>query len=330
MVKLENINVNENTKFYMPEDWHQLMLNKLNKTKEIPYLYKYHEDLKLNNLKCFKFKSSERKQFEIILPEYILKYLNSTTVNDNNIGLSFKEYLPIENTDLLITNIRNPNVVVPGKFKTVIKEIEIDSIAYPFIDFNIDYLNGNGFTTLNYYYTYNKATWKFLYNEDTEYMTDYEKLFQDTYIHKDFVRKSCKKLATYLESIGAKNHAKMLMKRAEVHDNSKISCEDELRALSMIINDKESLKDATKSLSQLKQDAIKLHWKHNSHHPEYFENVEDMEKIDIMEMCCDWHARSLQYNTNLMDFVKTRQESRFHFPEYIYNEIIYYCKILIK
>ena len=78
----------------------------------------------------------------------------------------------------------------------------------------------------------------------------------------------------------------------------------------------------------MKKDAIALHYKHNAHHPEHFESVLDMEKIDILEMCCDWHARSTQYKTDFLDYVKTAQETRFHFPDWMFQEIWHYCEVL--
>ena len=135
-------------------------------------------------------------------------------------------------------------------------------------------------------------------------------------------------MAKYLENEGAVEHARKLRERGKVHDNSKMSCEDELYALSRIINDKSSLKDSSKHLSTIKQDAIKLHWKHNRHHPEFFKSPTDMERLDIMEMCCDWHARSTQYNTPFLEFVKQRQTDRFHFPDWLFAEIWHYCLIL--
>ena len=46
-----------------------------------------------------------------------------------------------------------------------------------------------------------------------------------------------------------------------------------------------------------------------------------MKEIDIIEMVCDWHARSVQYGTNLMEFVTVRQENRFKFPQEMYEKI---------
>ena len=32
----------------------------------------------------------------------------------------------------------------------------------------------------------------------------------------------------------------------------------------------------------------------------YFENIEDMNELDIIEMVCDWYARSMQYKTDFL------------------------------
>ena len=159
-------------------------------------------------------------------------------------------------------------------------------------------------------------------------MTDYEKMIQDTVVHKMFVVQSCEKLARYLEREGATEHAKGLRERAKVHDDSKIVCEDELEALSKIINDKSSLRDSSKLLSSIKKDAIRLHWQHNTHHPDHFNSILDMSILDRMEMVCDWHARSMQYKTDFLSFVKERQENRFHFPDWIFPELYHYCEVL--
>lgn len=160
-------------------------------------------------------------------------------------------------------------------------------------------------------------------------MTDVEKMYQDTFIHKELVLLVCNKFATYLDKNELEEDAKSLRERAIIHDNSKILNPSEFQALTGIINDKSCLKDASSKLSSFKQDAIELHWKHNSHHPEYFDNVEDMTRLDRIEMVCDWCARAIQYNTNLLEFVEKRQSDRFHFPELMFDEIYHYCKIIL-
>lgn len=151
---------------------------------------------------------------------------------------------------------------------------------------------------------------------------------EDTLIHKKLVIDSGYKMCKYLFENDKNELAFCLLDRIIQHDNSKFSNE-ELYELSYI-KDNNSLLDPTVLLSSEQQKQVEIHWKNNRHHPEYFNNTDDMEEIDIIEMCCDWHARSIQYNTNLMDFVIIRQKNRFHFSEEIYTKIINYCSILLN
>ncbi|RHB42166.1 hypothetical protein DW886_16750 [Enterocloster aldenensis] len=329
MIKIDGNKVKIGDNIYLPEAWHENILAKTEK-KDIPYQYTIKEEKKLDQKVFICEGIKNKKSYNIALTENVIKYLLGSEVPDSNIGFSFKEYLPVEGTDILITSNKNPSDVVPAKINLYCEYVEIEDKKYVLFDFRADYLNGKGFTSINYYTGYSRGIWKFLFHTDISYMTDYEKMFQDTYVHKEYIKKACRKLADYMFSKGMDIHAKKLLERAETHDNSKVMCEDELYALSTIINDKSCLKDANKALSQLKQDAIKLHWKHNSHHPEHFKNYADMERLDVMEMVCDWYARALQYGTDLMEFAKIRQEDRFHFPQYMFDEIMFYCEILVR
>lgn len=330
MLKLNVTPIKEGLRFNLPESWHDKLIS-FGKISNCPYEFLIVETYKDSSSKetYYICEGEKNKKVRIAIAEYVIKYLFAQEVPDSNIGFSFKEYLPIEDSKLLITNVRNPSEVVPGVLKLIVGSIEIDTKSVISVTFKIEYLNGMGLTSIRYYTDGSKkSTWKFLLHEDESYMTDYEKTFRDTVIHKSYVEKSADKLCRYLEKEGAFEHSKLLKERAKIHDNSKISCVDELYALSRIIDDKSSLKDANQQLSPLKKDAIKLHWKHNSHHPEHFTSVIDMTKLDIMEMCCDWHARSTQYHSNLLEFVKIQQENRFHFPDWMFAEILHYCEVL--
>lgn len=156
----------------------------------------------------------------------------------------------------------------------------------------------------------------------------YEEL-EDVIKHKQYVLQACWKMSRYLFSTGKEDLGLELLKRATIHDNSKLE-DEELEALSKISEDKSSLKDANEKLTDFKKKAIELHWKNNRHHPEFFSDVKNMSELDILEMVCDWYARSIQYNTNLIEFCETRQENRFHFPKDIYKKIHKYCEIISK
>jgi len=333
MLKVSNSDVKTGARLVLFEEWHEKVLN-FSQLPSFPYEFVIDELVKDKSSRetyyvCKSSKPENGKTFKIALTQSVVNYLFAQEVPDLNIGLSFKEYLPVENSPVLITNAKNPSDVVPGTFRIEVNLVEFDKKSIICIDFQISFINGKGFTSSHYYsYGNRKYVWKLLFHEDVSYMTDYEKMFRDTLIHKSFVSRSCEILAQYLDKVGATNHARMLRERAIIHDDSKINHVDELNALSRIINDKSSMTDAFVQLSAIKQDSIKLHWKHNSHHPEFFSSPEDMSRLDIMEMCCDWHARSSQYKTNFLEFVEARQKDRFHFPDWMYAEIIHYCTVL--
>lgn len=333
MLKLNVVTLKEGLRFTLPEAWHDKLIV-CGKIANCPYEFLITKIYKDSSSKetyyiCEGEKKEKGKKVQIAIGEYAMKYLFAQEVPDSNIGFSFKEFLPIEDSSILITNVRNPSEVVPGVFQLEVSSTELLNTSFVTLSFKVNYMNGIGLASVKYYAEGSKkSTWKFLLHQDESYMSDYEKTFRDTMIHKSYVERSAAKLIRYLEKEGASEHARLLKERAKIHDDSKISCTDELHALSRIINDKSSLKDASKQLTPLKKDAIALHYKHNTHHPEHFKSVLDMSRLDVLEMCCDWYARSTQYGTDFLGFVKTQQNERFHFPEWMFVEIWHYCQVL--
>lgn len=332
MLKLSRDPIKVGIRFILRESWHE-KLAKFSRIEALPYEYILVDSTKNANETYYIFQSEgnvKGRKIRIAAQKFIVRYFLAQEVPDSNVGFYFKEYLPVENTQILITNDRNPNEVIPAILKIEPELVQTDDVTIlPALALQIFYMNGTGFSDVKYYSDgVKKSTWKFLLHEDESYMTDYEKMFRDTVIHKEYVKKSAEKLIRYLTKEGATNHANLLRQRANVHDDSKMSSIDEMHALSRIINDKTTLRDASAQLSPIKKDAIALHWRHNSHHPEHYDSVIDMTKIDIMEMCCDWHARSTQYKTDLLEFVKKQQEERFHFPDWMFAEIWHYCNVL--
>lgn len=151
---------------------------------------------------------------------------------------------------------------------------------------------------------------------------------KDTLVHKELVMQCGYKMCEYLSENNKDDLALELINRIIVHDNSKFT-KSELYGLSTIFN-RSALIDPTVLLSPQQQDVIQTHWYNNRHHPEYFDDVSEMLEIDIIEMVCDWYARSIQCNTDLISFIEIRQENRFHFPEKIYKKIIEYCNVLLN
>lgn len=152
---------------------------------------------------------------------------------------------------------------------------------------------------------------------------------EDTIIHKQYVLESALKMFHYLCSVNKEDLGIELLKRASVHDNSKFE-DKELYLLSRLNDRLEAFTEPEYELNENQKESIKEHWRKNRHHPEFFEDSSEMTDLDILEMVCDWAARSAQYGTNLIEFAETRQENRFHFKPDMYRKVIKYCKILAK
>ena len=123
------------------------------------------------------------------------------------------------------------------------------------------------------------------------------------------------KITSYETLLHIRNVAKLLngmaielMRRAEVHDQSKLEDPE----LSIFIEYTPKLATSTYGSDEYKQflqemkPALDHHYAHNQHHPEHFEEEADatfrgssincMTLIDILEMLCDWKSATLRHN----------------------------------
>ena len=150
----------------------------------------------------------------------------------------------------------------------------------------------------------------------------------DTINHKQLVLESASILCKYLLENDEPEKALALIRRCAVHDNSKFS-DEEITAFTSLNEDISNLKNPKAKLDEIKKRLITIHWKNNRHHPEYFSDINEMTEIDIMEMACDCHARSIEYSTDLLEFVEIRQKERFNLPQHIYDTYYKYCQILL-
>ena len=267
------------------------------------------------------FMDNEKNE-KLLLSENVIRYLTGIKVRNDNRGYILKNFFPEKGEKIIIADKEECLKIYPYQF--LLKACTIQSmLCLQFVFQNL----------LNFseapFFMYSENSWKVLDASDV-YMNDVEKMYQDTFVHKEYVSKTCNTFADYLQKIGKTEEAEDLRHRAVLHDNSKILNEDEFKSLTSIINDKSCLTDANSKLSKFKQDAIKLHWKNNEHHPEHYENISEMPYIARVEFVCDCCARSIQYKTNLVKFMETRLRDRFEFSETIKEEILNNCRILLK
>ena len=162
---------------------------------------------------------------------------------------------------------------------------------------------------------------------------DREKLskeMNDTLVHRACIMRSGEYLSKYLIHNNRSVDAIRLIGRCSVHDISKIQNTEEFMSLASIVDEINEMHNIDHCLSERQVAAVKLHWRRNSHHPEYYDNPNDMSDLDLLEMACDCHARSKQYGTDLLEYMDVQQNLRFHFDSEHLKKLRAYCVALVE
>lgn len=122
-----------------------------------------------------------------------------------------------------------------------------------------------------------------------------------------------------------------LLSRADMHDNSKLkSPEKEVfdkvtPRLKMLTYGSVEYQESLKEIEV----ALKHHYKHNSHHPEYYENgVDGMNLFDVMEMFMDWKAAGERHADGNIYKSIVFNTKRFNLSEQLVNTLINTAKYL--
>lgn len=108
--------------------------------------------------------------------------------------------------------------------------------------------------------------------------------------HKENVRDACERLGKKLIKKGEIDFGIRLIAAGWPHDNSKFFGVEWQGLLQK--EDKDLLKNA-----------IINHQLTNSHHPQFFDGIENMPRIALAELVCDLYARAIEFGTNLRDFI---------------------------
>jgi hypothetical protein len=130
-------------------------------------------------------------------------------------------------------------------------------------------------------------------------------------------------LADRLAQRGEFDLARRLVQRSLCHDSSKFEG-IEWDYLDVTKNDKENR-------GNLKL-AIHQHQQSNDHHPEFFSGgVNDMSRVQLAEMVCDWKARSEEFGSSLVDWVKEVASERYGFTtrSKVYSKIKFFLDLLL-
>jgi len=103
-----------------------------------------------------------------------------------------------------------------------------------------------------------------------------------------------------------------LSNRAIHHDESKLSLKEKPffdKYTNKLKNTTYGSKEYKKYLEELSP-ALEHHYKHNRHHPEFFEEgINGMTIIDLIEMFCDWKAATMRhYNGDLISSIEHNKD----------------------
>lgn len=121
--------------------------------------------------------------------------------------------------------------------------------------------------------------------------------------HITHVQQSCTLLGERLISSGEEQIGHKLIAHGFIHDNSKFHG----------IEWKYLHEDIKTYAPEMFQMALVQHVTSNMHHPEYWDGIENMPRVYLAEMVCDWHARGSEFGTDLRDFIKSHATKRFGF-----------------
>lgn len=135
--------------------------------------------------------------------------------------------------------------------------------------------------------------------------------------HIKTVQRNCYKLGIKLIKNGDIELGRNLISNGQIHDNSK------LKGIEF---------DHLFYGDPLLPEIVKHHQSINPHHPEYWGNIKEMPRVYIAEMVCDWYARSMEFGTNIRDWIDNVSLDRFSYDknDKVYTEIMEFLNLLLN
>jgi len=138
--------------------------------------------------------------------------------------------------------------------------------------------------------------------------------------HIDLVQSSTRLLGERLIESGQDKLGLELIANGLIHDNSKFFG-IELEYLTV-----------AEGKSEAFELALHQHVTTNAHHPEYWSGIENMPDVYLCEMICDWHSRSNEFGSSLIEFFESKATAKFKFKKNskVYKKIKKYINILLN
>lgn len=145
--------------------------------------------------------------------------------------------------------------------------------------------------------------------------------------HVARVRRNIQLMADYYESQQMFDISLQLAQRAIQHDQSKLHDPEYVPYVWRVYRtkwNKDNKQDkrfttffSDQTLDQAIRDAVYHHITHNRHHPEWHFDPDDMNKVDLTEMVCDWYAISQEFGSSIDEWVASVVPRRYVFGKRI-------------
>lgn len=138
--------------------------------------------------------------------------------------------------------------------------------------------------------------------------------------HIENVRDDCLLLGERLIAKGEKELGIELIGLGNIHDYNKIKDQLQFKYLRSDLHGTPEFKMAAQA-----------HITSNPHHPEYWHGIEEMPRMYIAEMVCDWKSRSSEFGNDLRWWIKEKATEKYEFATAgrVYKEIKYFVDILL-
>lgn len=159
---------------------------------------------------------------------------------------------------------------------------------------------------------------------DSKDQTDIDaKYLEHLLRHMENVRENCIVVGKHLIENGEVALGRSVIRNGICHDVSKLDgVEWDIRLFECKKQNKEQKHDLER--------AIGHHISTNEHHPEFWNGIQNMPEVHVIEMVCDWKARSTEFGTDLRNWIEetAKEKYGFHTCDKVYSMIFKYVEIL--
>lgn len=142
--------------------------------------------------------------------------------------------------------------------------------------------------------------------------------------HMENVRENCIVVGKHLIENGEVALGRSVIRNGICHDVSKLDgVEWDIRLF--------ECKKQTKEQKHDLERAIGHHVSTNEHHPEFWNGIQNMPEVHVIEMVCDWRSRATEFGTDLRDWIESEATKRYKFDknDKVYDLIYKYVNILL-